>query len=224
MKDAENKDSSHDFGKNILPAVVDSGRLFAYNFHQNKIPGRESKPSWRDVGGLKSYYHANMDLRNPIPELDLYNEDWPIYNYHFSLPPAKFVHNEDVSPEGFPRIGKAINSLVCDGCIVSGSSVLDSVLFNSVHVHSYSTVRNSILLNDVEILENCRIKNTIIDKHVTIPKGTVIGYNREDDEKRFHVIDLDKKAKTWLSVIPKNRSLKMKLPHLHGPDFNDFEV
>lgn len=222
-KDAENKESHHDFGKDILPSIVKTGKLFAYNFHMNQIPGRNSVPSWRDVGGLKAYYYANMDLRNPSPELDLYNEDWPIYNYHFCLPPAKFVHNEEVSPEGLPRIGKAINSLVCDGCIVSGSAVIDSVLFNSVHVHSYSTVKNSILLNDVEIRENCRIKNVIIDKHVTIPKGTVIGYDRKEDEKRFHVIDLDEKANTWLSVIPKDRSLKMKLPNLHGPDFNDFE-
>lgn len=218
-RDAEQADSSHDFGNDILPSIVNTGRLYAYNFHMNVIPGSKDVPYWRDVGELRDYYYANMDLRSPTPELDLYNEEWPIYNYHFSLPPAKFVHNEEVSPEGLPRIGKAINSLVCDGCIISGSSVLDSVLFNSVRVHSYSTVRNSILLNEVEILENCRIKNVIIDKHVRLERGTVIGYNREDDEKRFHVLPLDEKAGTWLSVIPKNRGLKMRLPNLHAPEY-----
>ncbi|MBN1864226.1 MAG: glucose-1-phosphate adenylyltransferase [Victivallales bacterium] len=217
--DAELADSSHDFGKDILPSIVDSGKLYAYNFHLNVIPGGKGLPCWRDVGELKAYYYANMDLRSPSPELDLYNEEWPIYNYHFSLPPAKFVHNEEVSPEGLPRIGKAINSLVCDGCIISGSSVLDSVLFNSVRIHSYSTVRNSILLNEVEILENCRVRNTIIDKHVRLERGTVIGYNREDDERRYHVIPLDDKSGTWLSVIPKNRAVKMRLPNLHAPDY-----
>ena len=218
-KDAKDKKSSHDFGKDILPSIVDTGKLFAYNFHMNNIPGDEGIPSWRDVGGLKAYYDANMDLRTPVPHLDLYNDAWPIYNYHYSLPPAKFVHNEEVSPDGLPRIGKAINSLVCDGCIISGSSILDSVLFNSVRIHSYSTVKNSILLNDVEILENCRVKNVIIDKHVTLPQGTIIGYNRKDDEKRFHVTDLDKKEGTWLTVIPKNRSIKMKLPNIAMSDF-----
>lgn len=224
IKDADDPKSSHDFGKDILPAIVDTGRLFAYNFHMNKMPGRNTSAYWRDVGNLKSYYYANLDLKSPSPELDLYNAEWPIYNYHYCLPPAKFVHNEEVSPEGLPRIGKAINSLVCDGCIISGSSVLDSVLFNSVHVHSYSTIKSSVVLNDVEIMENCRIQNAIIDKHNTIPKGTVIGYDRETDEKRFQVVELDRKVGTWLSVIPKNRSLKMKLPNLHGPDFNTFEV
>lgn len=153
--------SSHDFGKDIIPSLVPTGRLFAYNFYSNKIPGQsvQEKPYWRDVGTLKSYFEANMDLRATSPQLDLYNPKWPIYNYHFSLPPAKFVHNEEVDVHGLPRIGKAINSIVCDGCIVSGSTVTSSILFNSVFVHSYATVHNSILLNDVDIGEHCRIRN-----------------------------------------------------------------
>ena len=149
--------SSHDFGKDIIPSLVPTGRLFAYNFYSNKIPGQsvQEKPYWRDVGTLKSYFEANMDLRATSPQLDLYNPKWPIYNYHFSLPPAKFVHNEEVDVHGLPRIGKAINSIVCDGCIVSGSTVTSSILFNSVFVHSYATVHNSILLNDVDIGEHC---------------------------------------------------------------------
>lgn len=221
-KDIATKEKYHSFGKCIIPSIIDTGRLFAYNFHLNKIPGRNTIPAWRDIEDLKSYYYANLDLRNPVPELDLYNQKWPIYNYHSCLPPAKFVHNHDVGNKGFPRIGKAINSLVCDGCIVSGSAILDSVLFNSVHVHSYSTIKNSILLNGVEVMESCKIKNVIIDKDVKIPKGTSIGYDRKEDEKRFHVIELEKSQNTWLSVVPKKRAVKMTLPNLYGPDFNSF--
>lgn len=202
--DAENENSSHDFGKDILPPLVETGRLMAYNFHENKIPGSspDQEPYWRDVGTLKAYFEANMDLRNPSPLLDLYNPNWPIYNYHFSQPPAKFVHNDEVGPGGVPRIGKAVNSIVCDGCIVSGSTVLDSVLFNSVHLRSYSTVQNCIILNDVNIGPHCRIRNAIIDKHCSIPEGTVVGYDREEDQKRFFVSDLENGE--WLTVIPKN--------------------
>jgi len=211
-KDSIDTASTHDFGNDILPSLMKTERLFAYNFHLNVPKGQVGLPCWRDVGTLKAYFEANMDLKSPAPQLDLYNTDWPIYSYYMSLPPAKFVHNEEISPDGLARIGKAINSLVSDGCIISGSSVMDSVLFNSVHVHSYSTIINSILLDDVEVMENCRIKNTIIDKHVTVYPGTVIGYDRKEDEKRFHVVDLDKEAGTWLSVIPKNRMVKKKLP------------
>ncbi len=207
--DNKDMDSSHDFGKDILPAVLESGKLFAYNFHMNRIPGRETQvPYWRDVGTLKAYFEANMDLREAWPQLDLYNERWPIYNYHYSLPPAKFVHNDAVSDDGLPRIGKAVNSIVCDGCIISGSTVNDSILFNSVHIRSYTTIHNSIILNDVEIGPHCRIKNTIIDKHVTLPANTIIGYDRDEDEKRFYVSDLDPEQGTWLTVIPKNTVLQ----------------
>lgn len=213
-EDAKDNTSSHDFGKNILPSLVDGKRLFAYNFYSNVIPGRKTiRHYWRDVGTLESYFYANMDLRMTEPELDLYNPKWPIYNYHLSLPPAKFIHNEEVSPVGLPRIGKAINSLVCDGCIISGSTVTDSVLFNSVHVHSYSTVHNTIALNDVDIGERCLIRNTIIDKHVKIPDGTTIGYDRKADESKYYVIDLDKEKGTWLTVIEKQHNVE-KLPKI----------
>lgn len=205
--------SSHDFGKDIIPSLVPTERLFAYNFYSNKIPGQsvQEKPYWRDVGTLKSYFEANMDLRATSPQLDLYNPKWPIYNYHFSLPPAKFVHNEEVDVHGLPRIGKAINSIVCDGCIVSGSTVTSSILFNSVFVHSYATVHNSILLNDVDIGEHCRIRNCIIDKHNVIPRGTIIGYDREEDAKRYPVVDLGPEygPDAWLTVIPKDRHYQM---------------
>ena len=203
--DYNQKTSSHDFGKDIIPSLVGTKRLYAYNFYSNKIPGQavSEKPYWRDVGTLKAYFEANMDLRATQPQLDLYNDKWPIYNYHFSLPPAKFVHNEDVDTFGLPRIGKAINSIVCDGCIVSGSTVTNSVLFNSVFVHSYATVHNCILLNDVDVGEHCRIRNAIIDKHNQIPRNTTIGYDREEDAKRYKVVDIGDGQ--WLTVIPKDR-------------------
>ncbi len=218
QNDHLNPDSSHDFGKNIIPTLVETGRLYAYNFYTNKIPGQKGseQPYWRDVGTLKAYFEANMDLRATRPLLDLYNSKWPIYNYHFSLPPAKFVHNEEVDKYGLPRIGKAINSIVCDGCIVSGSTVTNSVLFNEVWVHSYATVHNCILLNDVDIGVHCRIRNAIIDKHNMIPPNTIIGYDRAEDEKRYYVLDLDPDEHgnpQWLTVIPKDRHYqKLELP------------
>ncbi len=213
QEDYDDKESSHDFGKNIIPGLVNTKRLYAYNFYDNKIPGQAvcEHPYWRDVGTIKAYFEANMDLRSTTPQLDLYNDKWPIYNYHFSLPPAKFVHNEDVDTYGLPRIGKAINSIVCDGCIVSGGTVTNSVLFNSVWVHSYATVHNCILLNDVSIGEHSRIRNCIIDKHNSIPRGTIIGYDRDEDAKHYHVFDLDDGS--WLTVIPKDRhASQMPLP------------
>lgn len=205
-EDADNNNSSHDFGRDILPSIVESKKLFAYNFHTNKIPGSPegSIPYWIDVGTLKAYFEANMDLRSINPKLDLYNEAWPIYNYHFCLPPAKFVHNEErIAPFGLPlRIGRAMNSIVCDGCILSGCTVTDSVLFNSVRIHSYATVKSCVLINEVEIGANCRIQNAIIDKQVKLPPETIVGYNREDDEKRYHVVDLYGND-SWLTVIRK---------------------
>ena len=217
-EDHANAESAHDFGKNIIPSLVETKRLYAYNFYNNVIPGQNPNetPYWRDVGTLKAYFEANMDLRATKPQLDLYNTQWPIYNYHFSLPPAKFVHNEDVDRHGLPRIGKAINSIVCDGCIVSGGTVTNSVLFNEVFVHSYATVHNCILLNDVDVGEHCRIRNAIVDKHNMIPRGTIIGYDREQDAKNYFVIDLDPDEKgnpQWLTVIPKDRHYqKLELP------------
>jgi glucose-1-phosphate adenylyltransferase len=211
--DAKAGESKHDFGKNILPSIVETGKLFAYNFHENKITGQKGEPYWKDVGGLLAYYEANMDLKAANPQLDLYNLNWPIYNYNLSLPPAKFVHNEDIGADGAPRIGKAINSVVCDGCILSGGTVIDSLLFNSVKIHSYSTIKDSILLDYVSVGEHCKIKNAIVDKHNNIPANTTIGFNRKEDEKRYTVIDLDKEKGTWLTVICKDRRFtRLTLP------------
>ena len=205
--DAKAENTSHDFGHDILPKAVSTGRLFAYNFAMNEIPGHEKgKPNyWKDVGGIQSYYQANMDLRSADPMLDLYSSAWPIHTYNDPLPPAKFVHDE-YNSQGRNRVGKAINSIICGGCIISGSTVYDSVLSSEVRVHSFAHVERSIILNGVEILEDCKIRNAIVDKHVILAPGTTIGYDRADDEQRYHVVDLDKDAGTWLTIIEKNHA------------------
>ncbi len=204
--DEADPNSKHDFGYNILPSAVGSGRLYAYNFDNNHIPGQKTDKAnyWRDVGTMQAFYEANMDLRTVEPQLDLYSSQWPIHTYHLPLPPAKFVHNEEVGRDGKPRIGKSINSVVCDGCIVSGSTIIGSILSPEVKVHSYSTVVDSILMDGVEIGEDCQIRNAIVDKHVVLPRGTRIGYNRDEDAARFHVFDLEGVAGKWLTVIEKN--------------------
>lgn len=218
-KDAKEKNSSHDFGKNILPSLVESGKLYAYNYHLNIIEGIKGVPYWRDVGCLKAFFDANMDLREPTPALDLYNEKWPIYNYNKSLPPAKFVHNEEIGAAGASRVGKAINSLVSGGCIVSGGTVVDSILFGSVKIHSYATIHNSLLIDGVVIGEHCKIRNAIIDKHNEIPAHTTIGFNRKEDEAKYTVVDLDTEKGTWLTVVAKKKC-RTKLPKSVKPDYS----
>lgn len=208
--DTTDTKSSHDFGKDILPTIVESGRLFAYNYMENIIPGQKNEPYWRDVGTLKAYFEAAMDLRDINPQLDLYNKQWPIFNYNESLPPAKFIHNEEVGRDGLARIGKAINSVVSDGCIVSGSTVTNSILSNSCYIHSYATINNCIIMDQVDIGEHCRIRNSIIDKHNELPANTVIGYNREDDERRFTVVDLDSATGSWLTVVAKQQKKRTR--------------
>jgi glucose-1-phosphate adenylyltransferase len=216
-RDARDPNSDHDFGKNILPALVDSGKLFAYNFHLNKVPGLRTEKNvyWRDVGTLTSYFEANMDLRRANPELNLYATEWPIRARQLFLPPAKFVHNEPIGARGLPRIGRAINSFISEGSIISGSIVEGSVLGPMVRVHSYSTVQDSILLEDVDVAEGCRIRNAIVDKHVRIAPDDTIGYDRELDEKRGYTIV--PYGKSWITVIPKVRRYK------YAPDSGEME-
>ena len=208
-RDAENQNSTHDFGRDILPMMVEDGKLFAYNFHLNKVPGMrgEFNTYWRDVGNIVSYFEANLDLRQVHPELNLYATEWPIRSREMYLPPAKFVHNEPVGARGLPRIGHAINSFISEGSIVSGSVVDGSILGPSVRVHSYSTVFNSILLEDVDVGEGSRIRNAIIDKHVGIPHDTVIGYDRAADEQRGYTV-VPYGADGWITIIAKVQRYK----------------
>jgi len=172
-------ETSHDFGKDILPKMAESGRLYAYDFGRNIIPGEpvQNNAYWRDVGTLDAYFQANMDLRNVRPLFNLYNKEWPIRSYPLNLPPAKFVH---LGPH---RTGQAINSIVCEGVIASGATVKESVIGPSVRINSYTQIDNCIIMDGVEIGRGCKIRNAIIDKHVRIPEGSEIGYDSKEDAK-----------------------------------------
>ncbi len=183
-RDAENKDSSHDFGKDLIPDLVRNGTARAHPFSRSCVmSGSESKPYWRDVGTVAAFWQANIDLTDFTPELDLYDHDWPIWTYGEITPPAKFIHNE----EG--RRGEAVNSMVSGGCIVSGSRLRRSLLFTNVHCHSYSELNGVVALPEVEVARNARLTNVVIDRGVKIPEGLVVGEDLDDDERRFRRTD-----------------------------------
>lgn len=177
IKDNADPLSSKDFGKDIIPSIIADSHVQAYPFVDEN-----GEPSyWRDVGTIESYWSANMDLCSIQPELNLYNNDWPIWTYQAQMPPAKFAFDD----EG--RRGEAIDSMVSSGCILSGARVKRSVVFSGCFVRSYSSIKDSVILPHVEIGRNCRITKAVIDKSCVIPPHTVIGENRADDEQRFCV-------------------------------------
>jgi len=177
--DSKDDSSSHDFGKNIIPkAIANHARVFAFRF-MNANTGAPGY--WRDVGTVDAYWEANIDLATIRPDLDLYDQDWPIWTHQEQLPPAKFAFDDD------DRRGQALDSLISGGCLITGSTVRHSLLFSNVRVHSYSLVQDSVVLPDVEIRRNCRLTRCVIDKGTVIPEGTVIGENRDEDAKRFYV-------------------------------------
>ena len=178
LKDADNKNSSNDFGKDIIPAVIDKYIVNAYPFLDLQS-GAQSY--WRDVGTIDAYWVANMELIGVNPGLNLYDNTWPIWTHQEQTPPAKFVFDDD------DRRGLAVDSMVSGGCVISGATVRHSLLFSNVRVNSYSSVKDSILLPLVNIGRHCRITKAIIEKGCNIPEGTIIGENITDDEKRFHV-------------------------------------
>lgn len=173
--DAENPESENDFGKNIIPSIIEKDKVLAYRFRD---PETDVASYWRDVGTLDSFWQANMELVAPDPALNLYNHDWPIWTYQTQLPPAKFVFNDD------GRRGYAVDSMVSGGCIVSGGSVRQSLLFSDVRVHSFTDIQESVILPSVEIHRNAKIKKAIIDSSCVIPDGMVIGYDHEHDRAR----------------------------------------
>ncbi|MGB5598300.1 MAG: glucose-1-phosphate adenylyltransferase [Thiothrix litoralis] len=177
-KDAENKESSRDFGKDIIPAIIAEHAVYAYPF-RDPVTGKQ--PYWRDVGTIDAFWEANMELVSVEPELNLYDETWPILTYHRQLPSAKFVFQD----EG--REGKALDSVVSAGCVISGAAVINSLLFSNVKVHSYSTVKDTVVLPEVQIGRHCRISRAVIDRGCQLPEGTIIGEDRELDAKRFRV-------------------------------------
>lgn len=184
-EDTLRKKTKHDFGKDIIPTLYQKKKVFAYDFKENRITGEEESEEtgyWRDIGTIESYYQANMDLRAVKPSFNLYSPRWPIKTTSYTeLPPAKFVFDEH------GRRGVALNSIVCEGTIISGGTVRDSVIGRNVFIHSYSEVNQSILMDNVDIGRYARIKRTIIDKNVKIPPRTIIGYNLEEDRKKYHV-------------------------------------
>ncbi|QYK02342.1 glucose-1-phosphate adenylyltransferase [Shewanella psychrotolerans] len=174
-KDAMNEGSDRDFGKDIIPSIIEDHQVYAHPFKSGFTDG---EAYWRDVGTLDSFWQANMELLSPTPALNLYDAKWPIWTFQEQLPPAKFVFDDD------DRRGMALDSIVSSGCIISGSTVRRSVLFNEVQVCSYSTVEGSVVLPDVVVLRHCQIKNAILDRGCIIPEGTIIGHDHEHDRAR----------------------------------------
>jgi glucose-1-phosphate adenylyltransferase len=176
--DAENEASAHDFGKDIIPDAIDNLRVFAYPFEDVRT---KAQNYWRDVGTVDAYYDANLELVRVSPELNIYDEQWPIWTYQEQLPPAKFVFDD---PD---RRGCAIDSMVSGGCIISGSRVANSLLFSSVRVHDHSSIDRSVILPRVRVGEHCVIRNAIVDEGSAIPDGMQIGVDVQADRDRFYV-------------------------------------
>ncbi|MBT8135454.1 MAG: glucose-1-phosphate adenylyltransferase [Gammaproteobacteria bacterium] len=178
--DADDGDSSHDFGKDIIPSCIDHYHVAAFPFRD---PETGQRAYWRDVGTVESYWSANLELLGVTPELNLYDHDWPIWTYQEQLPPAKFVFDfED-------KRGMALDSMVSGGCIVSGATVSRSLLFSNVHIENHTVVEDSVILPDVRIGAACKINKAVIDKGVVIPDGTIIGYYPDEDRQRYRVTD-----------------------------------
>src|SRR5690242_865189 len=190
--DAEDPDSRHDFGHDILPKLLGRYRIQAFNFvDENK----QKALYWRDVGTLEAYYEANMDVAGVTPTFNLYDKSWPMRTRPYQYPPAKFVFGEP------GRTGMAINSIVCSGSIVSGAVVRNSVLSHDVRVNSYADVDSSIVFSHVNIGRHCRIRHAIIDRDVHIPDGTVIGYDANEDKKNYFV------SASGLTVVTRDYSV-----------------
>ena len=198
-EDEKIKNSSHDFGKNVIPMMLEEGkRIYVYNFNDNSFPGMTDRERgyWMDVGSIDAYWQANMDLLDYDPELNLYSKDWPLRTFNYNYPPAKFIWEEG------ERVGMATNSMVSEGCIVSGAGLSRCILSPKVKVNSFSQISESILMENVEIGRHSKIKKAIIDKNVIVPPNTRIGFNREEDEKRgFHV------SPNGVTVVPKGAKL-----------------
>jgi len=179
-RDAAEPGSKRDFGRDIIPWLVKNGKAVAHRFEASCVrSSAEAKPYWRDVGTVDAYWEANIDLTDIVPELDLFDQDWPIWTYAEITPPAKFVHDLD------GRRGEAISSLVSGGCILSGASARRSLLHTGVHMHSYARVEGAVLLPYVDVGRHARLHNVVVDRGVRIPEGLVVGEDPEADARRF---------------------------------------
>ncbi len=191
--------TSHDFGRDIIPQMLADHRVCAYNFKDENL---QTARYWRDIGTIDAYYEANMDLVQVTPSLNLYDRRWPIRTYHEQVPPAKTVFAEKADG----RIGVAIDSLVANGCIISGGRVERSILATNVRINSYSDVQDAVLMEGVDVGRYARIRRAIIDKDVKIPRYVTIGYDLEQDRQRFHVTD------SGIVVVAKGTTLEEPAP------------
>ena len=205
-RDAAQALSTHDFGRDILPSLIESHRVFAYDFRKNRvpIPSKGEEPSyWRDLGTIDAYYDASMDLCSIDPSFNLYNRSWPLRSVGYADPPAKFVFDWK------DRQGMALNSIVAEGTIISGSTVRDCVIGRNVRIHSFSHIEDSVIMDWVEIGRNCRIRHAIIDKGNVIAAGTEIGYDATRDRERYTispkgvvVLARGPRKTTWIMTNP----------------------
>ncbi len=195
IEDAKNPDSQHDFGRNVIPAMINQDRVYAYSFRDEN---KKVAKYWRDIGTIDAYYEASMDLISVDPQFNIYDQEWPIRTFHPPTPPAKTVFYEE-HPGG--RIGGVYSSLICHGCIISGGKVFRSILSPWVRVHSYAEVRDSILMEGVEVGRHARLNRVIVDKRVKIPEGYQIGYDLKEDAQKFTV------SESGIVVIPKGTLL-----------------
>ena len=198
--DAADEESNHDFGADILPRMVGRGKTWVYDFATNEVPGESERERgyWRDIGTIESYFAAQMDLVSIHPLFNLYNALWPMRTINLHEPPAKFVFSDEAAS----RIGIATDSLVCDGCIVSGGRIHRTVMAPRTRINSYSHIEECILLEGVNVGRHARIRRAIVDKDVEIPAGTEIGYDLEADRQRFFV------SEGGIVVVPKGTTIK----------------
>ena len=182
LLDANNQNSNHDFGKDIIPSIIKDRKVFAFPFRDEN---KKETAYWRDVGTLDAYYMANMDLISVNPMLNMYDDSWPVRTHQPNLPPPKFVFDDQ---EIQARVGSAVDSIVCQGAIISGGRAQHSILGPKVRINSYARVSDSILFEGVQVGRNARIRRAIIDKHVCIPAGVEIGFDQEDDRRRGFAI------------------------------------
>jgi glucose-1-phosphate adenylyltransferase len=183
--DAAEAESSHDFGRDILPKLAGKAEMYAYDFQSNRIPGEaaDGVPYWRDVGTIEAYYEANMDLRSVSPALNLYNREWPVRTTSYPDPPAKFTFDEA------NRRGQAIDSIVSGGCLLSGGMVRNSVLGRGVRVHSGALVEDSVILDNCDIGRRAKVRRAVLDKNVRVPEGSTIGCDPERDRVNHYVTE-----------------------------------
>jgi glucose-1-phosphate adenylyltransferase len=184
VRDAGDAGSSHDFGKDIIPRLLGAGvRVHAHDFADSCVNMHDGIPYWRDVGTIDAFWEANIALTRVVPELNLYDADWPIWTYQEQLPPAKFVFDGD------DRRGTAIDSIVASGCIVSGSTVRRSLLFSNVRVHDYCNIEDSVILPSADVGRHTVLKRVVVEKHCRLPEGLTVGLDPYEDRRRFHVTE-----------------------------------